>query len=170
MNLRDGPSHVRKSIRIIWQRFNILRHAVQLLNLAYQCKTCFVGSHSLTVFLLGELLLHEWKKTHLSPKWQPSFVLCLTHSGGKGLWIRANFFQTAAASNQMDCIPSRFRLLKRLFPPLALGDRGPGDGERVLSHSPLYLTFLLISCLKLHESPLRHFPLVRHRLQSSSTT
>ena len=48
------------------------------------------------------------------------------------------------------------------FPSLLtlLGDRGPGEGERVRSRLPV--PFLLMSCLKVHESPLEHCPFTNH--------
>ena len=45
-----------------------------------------------------------------------------------------------------------------------LGDRGPGEGERSRSRFPFPLPFLLMSCLTLHESFLKHCPSTNHSL------
>ena len=45
-------------------------------------------------------------------------------------------------------------------------DRGPGEGELGRSRLPLSLPSLFMSCLKLHDSPLEHFPFANHCLPS----
>ena len=47
-----------------------------------------------------------------------------------------------------------------------LGDRAPGEGELRRSRLPLPLPCFVMSCLKLHDSPLKHFPFANHCLQS----
>ena len=118
------------------------------LKCAYHRNRCFVGFFSLflVVSLFGELLFAPAQKRTLSPKSQPSFVLCFTSSGGcqqshdGSVQVSFKYLCHGGCTLLPDGLGSLRHFSSSTPAPYSLflvGDRRPGEEERVLSHWPL---------------------------------
>ena len=126
----------------------------------YHRNECFVGCPLSVCFLDRRITFASAKELTRVARIAAFFRVLLDTIGRMPTitrWICAGFFQVllaraVAPCDQMDWFPSASFLPKTPFPSLLflLGDRRPGEGDRVLSLWPF------ASCLKLPAFPLEH--------------